>query len=247
MFVACGGGNDESGSGNAPTSGGSNETAIVTQEETTPEMEEAPVLEAIVMSMDEMLSVAETLNLGAFGDAIRDNIVRAEQTYLGNKFIATARVTNVERDYVSIATPFTFDGTRGLLRVYFNDTSVLADIDRHVVITVVGEITEIEDNVPIMRNAHFVTDTHEVTGTALFINGVRYSNIHVTTGFEYLLDDGINIRLPSDFRRDEGEIFTIEGKIFWIDENIRGATRQDAGRNIEIFIWEMQDVRIVEP
>lgn len=117
--------------------------------------------EATSMTKDEMLEVAENINLTDVVNAFSENKARAEQTYLDNIYTISALVYNIESDYCTIECT----GNNGdkVISVYL-DKSELALLNSGEMITVVGKISK-TDNYFKIDNAFYVGNTIEITGT----------------------------------------------------------------------------------
>ncbi len=143
-FVACGG-NDTS------------------KQETTelPVTIEAPT--EPIMTKEEMLAVATELDGNELLNAVMDNKLRAQETYVGNTYLYTANVSSIEQDHAVI----------GYFNVYM-PTEDLMKLNTLQQVTVVGQITALDTETEQgafgvqtsvtgeMPTAYFVTDRYEI-------------------------------------------------------------------------------------
>lgn len=118
----------------------------------------ATTQEATSMTKDEMLEVAENINLTDVANAFSENKARAEQTYLDNVYTISALVGSIESDHCTIKCT----GNNGdkIFSVYL-DKSELALLNSGEMITVVGKISSYFE----IDNAFYVGNTIEMTGT----------------------------------------------------------------------------------
>ena len=121
------------------------------------------------MSKEEMLEVAQELNITEFTNTINDNILKAKETYNGNIYRYTGFVSNIETNYAEI----------GNIKVYLDKES-LKTLNKNQKVEVVGKLENIdaeEEQKSVagttyeetkftgeMKNAYIKNDIFEITG-----------------------------------------------------------------------------------
>ncbi len=183
------------------------------------------------MSKEEMIQVAEELKPMELTSALNDNILNAKEKYNNHVFIYKGYVEEIESDHVKI----------GIIDVYLDkDTlktlnkwqkievvGVLNNVDIQTTQkTVAGTTYEAKTTVGEMKQAYFINDTFEFTGTIdiaeksfqYYENGrtVYYSrkdnewycNLKVIEGIEYSLTENVE---ESDRKFKEQGDTTING------------------------------------
>jgi len=119
------------------------------------------------MTKEEMLEVAEVVDVVEVSDAVNSNIVSAKQTYCGKVLEVQSSAFEIEEDRIDI----------GHFIVYLPEEDI-AKIQKNQRITVVGKTNddiqtetsialggEIELKNFVMEEAYLVTDRYEFTGT----------------------------------------------------------------------------------
>jgi uncharacterized protein YdeI (BOF family) len=178
-LAACGGDNGNTPTttqGTTPTTTTSeNTTTSTSQEETSTET--TPIITD--MSKDDMLAIADEVNLTDIETDLSDNRARAEATYIGNTYIASGFVLEIESDYCEIISSYNYITFR--LRAYIPKDDLI-EISPDNKITIVGTIDKFDveqstvngtthDNEYVeMQNAYYVGDIHEITGNVYVMN-----------------------------------------------------------------------------
>jgi hypothetical protein len=160
----------------AACGGGDSETSPPVSTETA---ESTATSEAGAMTKADMLNNSKELDLVDLMQAITDNIVRAEQTYIDNIYTVSGFVSHIERDYIELGIYNRFESYElyqdespefwgvvnfiGMITVHI-DSDVIATLNKEEKITVVGKITGINGITPTMENAYYVDNTFEITG-----------------------------------------------------------------------------------
>lgn len=122
-----------------------------------------------------MLEVAEELNCNDLRTDIRENKARAEQAYIGNYYMITDFIREIDTDYIAMSDFY----------VYLPKEELL-ELNRYEKVTVVGKIDTLS-GAPILeidkrnnrtifeiKDAHYVTNAHEITGVVQLQDIVPY-------------------------------------------------------------------------
>lgn len=146
-LVACGGGG-EAGDNNTPGGGDSTPTK------------------------EELLESATNVTIGTIGKEIRDNKLKAEQTYVGNSFIIGGFVRRVESDHCILSMQNDAGDFGTTIRAYL-PTDSLVELKRGEWINIVGVIDSLEAELlntsfDIIAPAEYIT-----MKTAYFIDNIR--------------------------------------------------------------------------
>ena len=104
------------------------------------------------MDMDEMLEIAEPLDLETAMEQYDDNVVQAKEMYVGNTYTVSGVVTYIATDHCSIEP----EGKNmfGHFYIYLSDDDMLK-ITKDETFSFVGEITDVNIGIT-MGNAYIV-------------------------------------------------------------------------------------------
>lgn len=175
------------------------------------------------MTKDQMLQVAEELNIGNLNKEIAENQARVKDKYIGNIYKYSMYINNITDQYVEM----------GSFKVYLQPDE-LKKLSKNKKITVVGKIDNISidtskmgipystkwDNFYFygyeieMKNAYFVSDTFEIVG---ILHRSKKSNYEYSLKIqdEIYLNDNVTYSKGSEiiyFDNSNGNIDTMVNK-----------------------------------
>lgn len=206
--------------GNADAPNGNNSVQPATSERET------------AMTKEEMLSQSSELDLATIYNDIDENVLRAEDTYVGNVYTYSGYVKEITTEYVQIDT----------FKIHLS-TDELKSLNKGEKITIVGVVESISDTHWVtMSNAYYIGNIYEVSGvidiahmtytTTDFVQHTRkpeewYCTLTTLDGIEYHLEEDIASEHREEFGKTtidgvevkEGDTITISGHIINDDLN----------------------------
>lgn len=111
------------------------------------------------MSKDYMESKAQDMSLYELGQTAYNNEAKA-QKYKGQIYKLSGYVYHIERDFAKISIGI---GSMVFADVYLPQNE-LASLETNEKITFIGQITEVTNNVIVIKNAYYIGNEYQVTG-----------------------------------------------------------------------------------